>query len=162
MIKNKRTKIISAFPGTGKSHFHKENPLTTLDSDSSNFSWMATPDDNGNKVRNQFFPENYIDYIKKNIGKYDYIFVSSHEEVRKTLKDSCIFFYLVYPSLGQIDDYIDRYEKRGDSDSFINLVRNNWETWYHECDNESVGCYKFRMLTDTPHISDIIKIIENY
>ena len=43
-----KTKIISAFPGTGKSYYHKNHPNTTLDSDSSQFSWLY--DGDGNKL----------------------------------------------------------------------------------------------------------------
>ena len=43
-----KTKIISAFPGTGKSYYHKNHPETTLDSDSSFFSWMI--DEWGDKL----------------------------------------------------------------------------------------------------------------
>ena len=85
-----RTKIISAFPGVGKTTYHKNNPDTTLDSDSSSFSWIV--DEHGNKTRNPHFPQNYIDHIKQNIGKYKYIFVSSHKEVRDALLDNCILF----------------------------------------------------------------------
>ena len=88
-----RTRIISAFPGTGKTYYHKMNPETTLDSDSSNFSWLEAPA--GGLVRNPEFPNNYIQHIKENIGKYEIIFVSSHEEVRKALIENCIFFYLL-------------------------------------------------------------------
>lgn len=35
-----RTRIISAFPGTGKTYYHKMHPETTLDSDSSLFHWI--------------------------------------------------------------------------------------------------------------------------
>ena len=35
------------------------------------------------KHRNPEFPDNYIQPIKENIGKVDYIFVSSHKEVRR-------------------------------------------------------------------------------
>ena len=31
---------MSAFPGVGKTTYHKNNPVTTLDSDSSGFSWV--------------------------------------------------------------------------------------------------------------------------
>jgi hypothetical protein len=90
---NFKTKIISAFPGVGKSVYHSKYPDITLDSDSSNFSWIK--DDNGNNTeeRNPDFPKNYIEHIKSNIGKYKYIFVSSHKEVRNALFDNCIFFY---------------------------------------------------------------------
>jgi len=57
-----RTRIISAFPGTGKSFYHNTHKDTTLDSDSSNFSWLA--DDK--TLRNPEFPYNYIKHIKEN------------------------------------------------------------------------------------------------
>jgi len=57
-----RTRIISAFPGTGKSYYHNKHKETTLDSDSSNFSLVV---ENGEKKRNPDFPENYIKHIKE-------------------------------------------------------------------------------------------------
>ena len=89
-----RTRIIAAFPGTGKTIYHQKHPDTTLDSDSSSFSWIEK---DGEKVRNPDFPNNYIAHIKENIGKYEFIFVSTHREVREALLDNCVFFYLVYP-----------------------------------------------------------------
>ena len=68
-----KTRIISAFPGTGKSYFHNNSEYSTLDSDSSEFSWIIN--DDGDKVRNPNFPSNYISHIKDNIGKADFIFV---------------------------------------------------------------------------------------
>ena len=49
MLTNSHTKIIAAFPGTGKSFYHNNNKETSLDSDSSNFSWIYV---NNQKVRN--------------------------------------------------------------------------------------------------------------
>ena len=49
-----RTKIISGFPGIGKSYYHKLHPETTLDSDSSEFSWIIN--EFGDKIRNPEFP----------------------------------------------------------------------------------------------------------
>ena len=83
-----------------------------LDSDSSEFSWIyrERTDDELQKIkedlesmlspinadkefervrhekikeRNPNFPNNYIEHIKENIGKVDYIFVSSHLVVRQ-------------------------------------------------------------------------------
>ena len=110
----KKTKIISAFPACGKTYaFEKlnENGYRILDSDSSKFSWMDVVDEayemknRGKKnykeryikVRNPEFPSNYIQHIKENIGKADYIFVSSHKEVRDALIENGIYFTLVYP-----------------------------------------------------------------
>ena len=155
-----KTKIISAFPGTGKSYYHKNHPNTTLDSDSSQFSWLY--DGDGNKlydddekpIRNPWFPSNYIEHIKSNIGKYEYIFVSSHKEVREALVDNCLLFYLIYPDFNDMDIYIERYKQRGSPDGFINLVRNNWEGWIIELEDQE-GCFNYQ-LPRNKTITDLI------
>ena len=63
------TLLVSAFPGCGKTYFHLLYPEITLDSDSSQFSWIPS------KERKPEFPQNYIEHIKQNIGKYKIIFV---------------------------------------------------------------------------------------
>ena len=133
-----RTKIISAFPGSGKSVFHKKNELTTLDSDSSGYSWVKGI--NGNLYRNDNFPQNYIDHIKENIGKYEFIFVSSHKEVRTALLDNNIFHYVVYPDITRKDEFIKRYRERGNDDPFIQLVTKNWNDWQNEMLSLDDGC----------------------
>lgn len=138
-----RTKIISAFPGTGKSMYHQKHRETTLDSDSSNFSW--TIDENGNKVRNPEFPKNYIKHIKENIGKYEFIFVSSHKDVREALLDECVFFYLVYPNSARKDEFIERYKNRGNDEQFIKLVSDNWDSWMEEVRFIPDGCKYINM-----------------
>lgn len=137
-----RTRIISAFPGTGKSFYHKKHQYTTLDSDSSMFSWVT---ENGEKKRNPDFPNNYIQHIKENIGKYEFIFVSSHKEVRKALLDNCIFFYLIYPREDKKGDYLQRYKERGNEAGFVKLLDANWDTWIKECEFETIGCKNIRM-----------------
>lgn len=137
-----KTRIISAFPGTGKSTYHKNHPDTTLDSDSSNFSWIVV---NGEKVRNPEFPTNYIEHIKSNIGKYEFIFVSSHKEVREALKNNCLFFYLIYPSERHKGIYIKRYKERGNQESFIEILDKNWDNWIRECHFETYGCSNIQM-----------------
>jgi spore cortex formation protein SpoVR/YcgB (stage V sporulation) len=55
----KKTLVISAFPGCGKSHFFRNNKdKEVLDSDSSKFD-------------KAHFPKNYIEHIKSNLGKVD-------------------------------------------------------------------------------------------
>jgi hypothetical protein len=143
-----RTKIISAFPGTGKSYYHGKYPNTTLDSDSSNFSWIKDENGNNTKERNPEFPQNYINHIKENIGKYKYIFVSSHKEVRDALLDNCLFFYLVYPSENRKDEFLERYRSRGNDEKFIKLISDNWEKWVREIYWINNGCEKIQMVLD--------------
>ena len=152
-----RTRIISAFPGTGKSYYHKKYPETTLDSDSSLFSWIEK---DGKKIRNPEFPENYIKHIKENIGKYEFIFVSSHKEIRDALLENCLFFYLVYPSFNDKRSYIERYEERGSDKNFIKLISDNWYDWIYECLDYKIGCKQIEMV-DTylePELNNLLKM----
>lgn len=150
------TKIISAFPGTGKSYYHRNNPETTLDSDSSLFSWVTI---DGQKVRNPEFPTNYIKHITDNLGNAEFIFVSSHAEVRKALHEAGLQFYLVYPRLIDMDKYVQRYKDRGSPQGFIDLVMKNWDTWINECRSET-DCIKIEMFGDS--ITDEIPFINSY
>lgn len=154
-----KTRIISAFPGTGKTFFYDNNKTKTLDSDSSNFSWIKDENGNNTKERNPDFPQNYIDHIKENIGKYEFILVSSHKEVRDSLKENCLFFYLVYPDrFFDKERFIQRYIDRGSPKPFIDLVDKNWDSWIKECEFEMVGCKQVRMalLNLTDEINHII------
>ena len=144
MLTNPHTKIIAAFPGTGKSFYHNNNKETSLDSDSSNFSWIYV---NNQKVRNPDFPNNYINHIKENIGKYNYIFVSSHKEVRQALIQNFLFFYLLFPTIDAKECYIQRYINRNSDKSFIELIENNWESWIEDCLNQN-NCATFPMMNN--------------
>lgn len=141
-----RTKIISGFPGIGKTEFYKKHSDTCLDSDSSNFSWSI--DEVNVKIRNPNFPQNYIDHLKENIGKYEWILVSSHKEVRDALLDNCIFFYLVYPSNSLKYVYLERYKNRGDNGTFIKLISDNWDNWINEIYSIPNGCKHIQLIKD--------------
>jgi hypothetical protein len=155
-----RTKIISAFPGTGKSYYHKKYPNETLDSDSSNFSWIKDEDGNNTKERNPNFPENYIEHIKSNVGKYKYIFVSSHKEVRDALLDSCIFFYIVYPEGSRKEEFLKRYKDRGNPEGFVKLVDENWNSWLAEIYWINEGCEKICMVLN--NLEDELNHLESF
>lgn len=121
--------IISAFPGTGKTHwFHKmqDSDIKVLDSDSSTFGKAD-------------FLSNYIRHIQDNMGKADVILVSSHKEVRDALNDAGIYYNLAYPDQSLKDEYIDRYVERGSPESFINLVDTNWDAWIEDIKGQP-GC----------------------
>lgn len=113
-----------------------------MDSDSSNFSWVI---EDGKKTRNPNFPQNYINHIRENIGKYEFILVSSHKEVREALINNCIFFYLVYPSIRCKDEYLKRYLNRGSPIQFIELLKSNWDNWINDCSSCRIGCKNIRM-----------------
>lgn len=144
----KETKIISAFPACGKTHYFENNKDSKiiLDSDSSKFSWIYS--DVGAsvntlklvkaKIRNPEFPKNYIEHIKENIGKVDYIFVSSHDIVRKALNESGIDFIIVYPEQTLKAEWVGRCFLRGSGEKFCKLIADNWDGWIAEMDKDCV------------------------
>ncbi len=87
-MSDKKTLIISAFPGCGKTYlFNHQNEFgyTILDSDSSKFS----------KTSN--WEKEYVDHITSNIGCVDFIFISQHEAVLEELNGRGIPFVTVGP-----------------------------------------------------------------
>jgi hypothetical protein len=136
------TRVVSAFPGCGKSHFFvTSKDQIVLDSDSSKF------DKSG-------FPNNYIEHIKENLGKADVILVSSHKEVRDLLVECEIPFTLVYPDISTKDEYIQRYIDRGSSKDFVALLERNWELWIGELD-EQTGCDRVKLKAGE-YLSDVL------
>jgi hypothetical protein len=123
-------RVISAFPGVGKTHFSKNNKFKIIDSDSSKFSWIATET---GRERNPDFPKNYIEHIKENLDKVDIILVSSHEEVRKALAENEIEYALLYPHEECKEEYLDRFIERSDTSEFIKMMDYKWEDFLESC-----------------------------
>lgn len=112
--------VIAGFPGIGKSTFCKKFPGAVSDSDSSKFD-------------KAHFPGNYIKHIEEMRKEVDVVLVSSHIAVRQALVKAGIPFTLVYPKKDCKVEYIRRYMERGSPESFINLLKANWEGWLDEC-----------------------------
>lgn len=153
-----RTKIISAFPGCGKSFYFNNNKDITLDSDSSEFSWIL--DYGFTKQRHPNFPQNYIDHIKENIGKYDVIFVSTHKEVREALLDNCIYFSTVYPRLCDKEMFKQRYIQRCSDESFIKQITENWTEWIRDLSKPEIGCSCYEWDFSRKNMEDFIKFLQ--
>lgn len=154
----KNTKIISAFPACGKTYvFENFDDKVILDSDSSKFSWVIV---NNQKVRNPDFPENYINHIKENIGKVDYIFVSTHENVRRALEDAGIDFYLVYPDRSLKEEWIGRCFLRGSGEKFCQLIADNWDDWIDGLEKDSKK-HKSIKLINNEYLSHVIRFLDN-
>lgn len=135
----KQTKVLSCFPACGKTYVYdhqKELGITIMDSDSSKFSWIITQERRiGGKIskeRNPEFPMNYINHIKENIGKVDYILVSSHKEVRDALIENDICFDLVFPEISCHDEWVGRCFRRGNDVEFCKLIDVNYINWVNE------------------------------
>lgn len=80
-------------------------------------------------VDNPDFPDNFIQYIKENIGKVDVIFVDSDIRIRQWLDKAKIKFVTVYPWNSCLSEWVGRMYLQ-DYPDFI--IRNKINGWHHE------------------------------
>lgn len=145
-------KIIAGFPGVGKTNFYSDTRhCIAYDSDSTSYSWIT--DEDGNKVRNPEFPQNYIEHIKHILDVADYIFVSTHDVVRQALQEEGLRYILVYPDRSEKEKYLRRYKQRGSSDEFIRLMDKNWDTFLDQLEAET---YPSSIKLRNGYLSDVI------
>lgn len=143
------TILVSAFPGTGKSHYvnYGEGSLYmpqgfACDSDSSLFD-------------KNHFPDNYLSHIKTRIVEgYSRVFISSHRDVREALVLNNLPFVLIYPAKDLKDEYIQRYKARGNDEKFVSLMDSNWNPWIDELQCQQ-GCYHI-ILKSNQFLSNVI------
>lgn len=80
-------------------------------------------------VDNPDFPDNFIQYIKDNIGKVDVIFVDSDIRIRQWLDKAKIKFVTVYPWNSCLSEWVGRMYLQ-DYPDFI--IRDKINGWHHE------------------------------
>lgn len=150
------TKIVSAFPGTGKSYFSitSDSQISTIDLDSGPYTLGYGKD---GKPRNPDFPVNYMNAIKENLGKSDVLFVGCQPEVVRILRDINAPFVLVYPERTLKKEYIERFTKRKNTKSFVDLLSKNWDVFFDFLESQT-EC-EFIVLKSGQHISDIVDSI---
>lgn len=143
--------VISAFPGTGKSHLFNHAPegLRIADSDSSQWSWTSPG------VRHPKWPMNYMEHIQSLINDgVDLILVSSHKEVRDALVDFEIPFTLVFPQACLKNEYLQRFAERGSPEKFIELLDQKWSEWVSPV---NTGAAQVVLLGSGEFLSDAVK-----
>ena len=91
------------------------------------------------KVRNPNFPANYIEHIKENIGKVDFIFVSNYLIVREAMEEAGIRYCTVYPKKEMLNEWVGRMYRRGDNDYVIKLYIDHWEEFMNNITFEPYG-----------------------
>lgn len=145
--------IICAFPGSGKTYYVEHNTTKEdyIDLDSNKYTLGHKP--NG-EVRNPHFPENYIDDIKKQIGFKKIILISCHISVIKNLVKQGFKPILIYPERELLREYQERYERRKNSQPFIDLLTQNWDMFLDEL-HQQQGCEHI-VLKEGQYISDVI------
>ena len=80
-------------------------------------------------VDNPNFPDNFVQYIKENIGKVDIIFVDSNIRIRQWLNEAKIKFVTIYPWSSCLPEWIGRMYLQDYPDI---IIRNKINGWEHE------------------------------
>ena len=78
-------------------------------------------------VDNPDFPNNFVQYIKENIGKVDIIFVDSDIKIRQWLNEAKIKFVTVYPWSSCLQEWIGRMYLNNYDKKFIDKEISNWK-----------------------------------
>ena len=104
--------IICGFPGTGKSMMAKFSQWVDLES---------TP-----------FKKNWLLYaeVAKHMSDNGYtVMVSTHKEMLNALEQIEANYVVVIPPITDKATYLKRYDMRGNTYDFIQLLDENWEKW---------------------------------
>ena len=109
-------------------------------------------------VDNPNFPNNFIQYIKENIGKVDVIFVDSDIRIRQWLNEAKIKFVTIYPGSSCLQEWIGRMYLCDYSDTIIRYRINGWNNEVFK-NKEPLGDHFIR-LSHGKYIDE--KLIDDY
>lgn len=128
--------IISGFPGVGKSTVAEKFGWTDIDS--SNYGDKSDPQ------RWETFQVPYVDDIIKKRDELEntpgsVILVSSHEQVRQEMGRREVAYINCFPEGSFIDEYMRRFDTRGDSAEFKALIQVKHVSWLSSMYND-IGC----------------------
>jgi hypothetical protein len=114
-----KTTVYAAFCGCGKTFICQKTDIKAVEVE----YW---------KYKESGLQKEYIDDVKKHIGKVDYIFIATDPEGLRLLNKEGINITLVYPRNDLRNEYLDRYIERDSSYDFIGTFMKHWHLWIGE------------------------------
>jgi hypothetical protein len=113
------TTVYAAFCGCGKTFICQKTDIKAVEVE----YW---------KYKESGLQKEYIEDVKKHIGKVDYIFIATDPEGLRLLNKEGINITLVYPRNDLRNEYLDRYIERDSSYDFIGTFMKHWHLWIDE------------------------------
>lgn len=104
--------IICGFPGTGKTIAAKFGKWVDLESTPFECDWMRYA-----KVAKHMSDNGYT------------VMVSTHEELMDCFELMEVPYTVIIPNQADMNIYIERYRQRGNNESYIRKVEDNWDSW---------------------------------
>ena len=111
-------------------------------------------------VPNSDYPANLVQYIKENMGKFDYILVVAGKNIFDILNNEGIDFMLIFPEQSLKEEWIGRSFLKGAGTDFCEIMAKYWDDWILDMETE-VGCNhrEHYRLKHGEYLSDALKHI---
>lgn len=135
------TVLCAAFCGAGKTFICEKTDVKAVEVE----YW---------KYKEKGLQKEYIEDVKKYIGKVDYIFISTEPDGMKLLNDEGFDILLVYPKNELRNEYLDRYIERDSPYDFIGTFMKHWNIWINEL-KEQKYC-KHIILEKGQYLQDVL------
>lgn len=139
--KDYHTLIYASFCGSGKTYINENVDIESIEIEYWKYIESGTQD-------------KYVTDVKSNIGKVDFIFISTDPEGLRLLNKEGLSLILVYPENSLRNEYLDRYINMDNTYDFIGMFMKNWNIWINEL-KEQKYC-KHIVLKSGEYLTDII------
>ncbi len=140
-MRNLKTILCAAFCGSGKTYICEKTNIKAIEIE----YW---------KYKDIGLQKEYIEDVRKNIGKVDYIFISTDPEGLKLLHEDGFEITLVYPENELRNEYLDRYILRDSPYDFIGTFMKYWNLWIDELKDQKY-C-KHIVLKSGQYLKDVL------
>lgn len=156
--------IYSCFAGLGKTTLALNNS-DFIDLESSDYQWIYPEGITGNKekrkglserTKNPCFPINYVDEMEKQISKGKKVLISSQPEVLAEITNRGLPFVTVTPDKTLKDEYLERFECRGNPEGFINLMSKNFENFTNDLGTNANAVANVIIRKEKTFLSDVL------
>lgn len=148
--------VVCGFSGVGKSTAESKSKYV-IDYESSAFSHHWIP---GRPIptKNKEFPTNYIDAVLDRYSEHtgEVYLLSCHQEVRDELKRRGVDYIIVMPTIGQKNEYLKRWLKRGSTADFIVHMEKRWYEMIQSCEKDDAPKI---YLDENEYISDVLPMV---
>jgi hypothetical protein len=135
------TVLCAAFCGAGKTYICEKTDIKAVEVE----YW---------KYKEKGLFKEYVEDVKKYIGKVDYVFIATEPDGMKLLNDEGFDITLVYPKNELRNEYLDRYIERDSPYDFIGTFMKHWHIWIDEL-KEQKYC-KHIILDSGQYLQDIL------
>jgi len=157
--------IISGFAGIGKTTIAEKYNSKIIDLESSDFKWVYGDESTANMSKesrkgvsnrrlNPEWPQNYMNAILEAREQFDIVLISQGTDIRDLLTENNIEFLLSFPSEDCKQEYLHRYISRGNQQSFVQLIEQNFEKWVQDL----MQCSQKKLIINPgQHLEDVLK-----